>query len=116
MVDVVSFENSEAVSSAGTSLIGTVKTTYGDLVATFGEPTWRIDSRIEGDDKVNTEWKLEFQVWQDEPWGDIDHHVVTIYDWKLDRTPFGEYDWHIGGNTFEAIEMVENAIAMGKGN
>ena len=32
MVDVVSFENSEAVSATGTSLVGTIKTTYSDLV------------------------------------------------------------------------------------
>ena len=104
MVDVVSFENSEAVSATGTSLVGTIKTTYSDLVETFGEPTYQMAG-----DKVNTEWKLEFQVWN---WknADTDYHVVTIYDWKLDETPFGEYDWHIGGNTFEAIEMVENAM------
>ena len=40
----------------GTSLIGTVRTTYADLVIAFGAPTYNIDDRNE---KVNTEWNIE---------------------------------------------------------
>ena len=37
---IFSVLNSEAVSTSGTSLVGTVKTTYGELVEKFDEPTY----------------------------------------------------------------------------
>ena len=78
----------------GTSLQGYIKTTYDDLVEVFGEPRY-----TGGDDKVTTEWDLEFEV-------DDEYVVATIYDWKLDKTPFGEYRWHIGGHFAFAAEVV----------
>ena len=78
----------------GTSLQGYIKTTYDDLVEVFGEPRY-----TGGDDKVTTEWDLEFEV-------DDEYVVATIYDWKLDKTPFGEYRWHIGGHFAFAADVV----------
>ena len=78
----------------GTSLQGYIKTTYDDLVEVFGEPRY-----TGSDDKVTTEWDLEFEV-------DDEYVVATIYDWKLDKTPFGEYRWHIGGHFAFAAEVV----------
>ena len=78
----------------GTSLQGYIKTTYDEIVEVFGEPRY-----TGGDDKVTTEWDLEFE-------GDDEYVVATIYDWKLDKTPFGEYRWHIGGHFAFAAEVV----------
>ena len=78
----------------GTSLQGYIKTTYDEIVEVFGEPRY-----TGGDDKVTTEWDLEFEV-------DDEYVVATIYDWKLDETPFGEYRWHIGGHFAFAAEVV----------
>jgi len=83
-------------SAAGTSLQGYIKTTYGDLVEVFGEPRYTSS----GDDKVTAEWDLEFLV-------DDEYVTATIYDWKLDETPFVEYDWHIGGFSTQAAHVVE---------
>jgi hypothetical protein len=39
-----------------------------------------------------------------------DGTVATIYDWKLSETPMGVYDWHIGGFTQRAVELVTNCM------
>ena len=78
----------------GTSLQGYIKTTYDEIVEVFGEPRY-----TGGDDKVTTEWDLEFEV-------DDEYVIATIYDWKLDKTPFGEYRWHIGGHFAFAADVV----------
>ena len=81
--------------AGGTSLVGYIKTNYNDLVEVFGEPRYTSS----GDDKVTAEWNLEFEV-------DDEYVTATIYDWKLDETPFGEYDWHIGGFSTQAAHIV----------
>ena len=83
-------------SVVGTSLQGYIKTNYTDLVEVFGEPRYTNS----GDDKVTTEWDLEFDL------GDGKYVTATIYDWKLCGTPFVEYDWHIGGFSTEAADVV----------
>ena len=82
-------------SVSGTSLQGYIKTNYTDLVEVFGEPRYTSS----GDDKVSTEWNLEFDV-------DGEYVTATIYDWKLSGTPFVEYDWHIGGFSTQAAHVV----------
>ena len=82
-------------SVVGTSLQGYIKTNYTDLVEVFGEPRYTSS----GDDKVSTEWNLEFDV-------DGEYVTATIYDWKLSGTPFVEYDWHIGGFSTQAAHVV----------
>ena len=94
---IFSVLNSEAVSTSGTSLVGTVKTTYGELVEKFDEPTWKYG------DKTTAEWNLSFEV------GD-DSVIATIYDWKTHDTPMGEYDWHIGGFSMDAVDVVTEAL------
>ena len=86
----------------GTSLQGHIEADFDDLVKAFGKPTY--DSIEDGpSDKVHTQWALEFE---DEE-GDL--VVATIYDWKED-SPFasrvGTYNWHIGGNSYAAVEAV----------
>jgi hypothetical protein len=77
----------------GTSLKGSVYTTYADLVETFGEPE-------AGGDKTTVEWALRFE----------DGTVATIYDWKTYATPMGPYDWHIGGKSKMAEVRVTQAL------
>ena len=81
-------------SVVGTSLQGYIKTTYDEIVEVFGEPRY-----TGGDDKVTTEWDLEFEV-------DDVYVVATIYDWKLGHTPYRTYDWHIGGYSTQAAHVV----------
>ena len=78
----------------GTHLVGTVNTTYDELVQCFGEPD------LYNGDKTNVEWCLEF----------ADGTVATIYDWKMPEVPYGYYDWHIGGKSYLAVERVQDAM------
>ena len=99
---IISVENSEAVNVNGTSLRGKIKTTYDELVKKFGEPTLR------GGDKVTSEWNLDFYVEDD---GEEDYVTATIYDWKMDSTPYGEATWNIGGfRGKDAVEAVYTAM------
>lgn len=77
----------------GTSLIGYIKTTYAELRKVLGEP------RV-GCDKTTSEWAVQLS----------EHIVATIYDWKTDSTPMGMYDWHVGGRSGKALEMLEAAL------
>ena len=91
------------VSVGGTSLVGYIKTTYDEIVEVFGEPRYTNS----GEDKVTAEWNLEFDV-------DDENVVATIYDWKLGKTPFGEYDWHIGGYSTQAAHVVAEYMKRAK--
>ena len=103
MLKLVSFENDEALDVIGTSFKGYVKTDYATLVEKFGEPTF------EGDlDKATVEWNIEFLT--EDEFGDKDYIPATIYDWKRDYTPMGEYAWHVGGFNMYAVDMVEDAL------
>ena len=89
-------------SITGTSLQGYIEATYDDLVKAFGEPTFDSTKGDEGD-KVHTQWALEFEDEED------NLVVATIYDWKEDsayNSRVGTYNWHIGGNSYEAVEAV----------
>lgn len=89
-------ENDAALNITGTSLKGYVRTTLAELTEVFGEPTY---TEASGDGKVNTEWVLL-----------IDDVLVTIYDWKTDKTPTGLYDWHVGGHDSSAEALVQDCI------
>ena len=106
---VLEFENSEYVNVNMSSLQGYVKTTYGQLVKAFGEPTETDASPYE---KVNAQWTLEFTVPFTDEWGEEDFNYVkaTIYNWKDGYIPIEEYNWHIGGFDNEAVECVEKVL------
>jgi hypothetical protein len=100
-MNVTNFENSSDISIGGTSKMGEVTTTYEELVKRFGEPTFKKWN----DDKETAEWNLEFCVLDD----DEEHSefvTATIYDWKTVSTPFGEYNWCIGGYNEDAVDAV----------
>lgn len=77
-----------------TCLQGYIETTYDKLVGVFGEPN------MGESDKVLAEWCLKFE----------DDTVATIYCWKRDTIPTGQYMWHIGGHNKNAVDSVLNTF------
>lgn len=87
----------------GTSLSGYVTTTYDTLVELFGEP-----NDGDGGYKVHAEWNLIVLV-------NGTPTPVAIYNWKDDRVPKDEYDWHIGGpfggnHDFDVVGVISDMI------
>lgn len=82
----------------GTSLKGYVIATYDELFDAFGEPD-EGPNDLEAD-KVTCCWRLQFE----------DGTVASIYDWKEDATPYHRYDWHIGGKSSEAVDLVHQTL------
>ena len=107
-MNILSFDNNDCVNICGTSLMGKVRTTYDKLVEKFGEPTY--DASHSGDGKVIVEWTLDFRVETDDG-DDFDYVTATVYAWKESSIPYGEYDWHIGGNDYTAVDCVEQVLA-----
>lgn len=94
-------ENSDSIQVCGSSLSGYVTSTYDELVAVFGEPTFTDSDPHE---KVQCEWVLRI--------GDV---VATIYNWKTGFVPLGVYEWHIGGFDRGEVEAVQRAIVEHRG-
>jgi len=82
-----------------TSLKGEVNITFSELCEVFGKPDHGPNADM---DKVTCEWALKF----------ADGTIATIYDWKTGHTPFGPYEWHIGGHDYTAVERVLFEIEM----
>ena len=85
-----------------TSLQGYILANYDTLEELLGKPT-------EGDGyKIDAEWDLEFE----------DGTVATIYNWKDGRNYCGDdgmpvddiTDWHIGGKSQRAVELVTELL------
>ena len=94
----------------GGSLKGTVNTTYDKLKELFGKPT--VDT---GDpyEKVQCEWVIEGKVYFTDEYGDKDWEYVKgyIYNWKTGGSvPLDEYDWHIGGENYDVVEMIQTIL------
>lgn len=77
-----------------TGLVGYINTDYKTLVEKLGEPHIRGDG-----EKVTCEWQIV-----------IDGVVATIYDWKEEKTPMGRYNWHIGGKSKLAEQLVNRLV------
>ena len=75
-------------------LQGYIRLNFAEIQAVLGEPQFGPDADLDG--KVTCEWAIKFP----------DGTVATIYDWKMLATPFEEYNWHIGGHTDKAVELV----------
>ena len=88
----------------GTCLQGEMDCSYADLVKVFGKETSKGDEY-----KVQAEWLIRF------PCGT----VASIYDYKQGKKYNGSdgipktkvRDWHIGGRSFKAAELVRAAMA-----
>jgi hypothetical protein len=87
------FTQTDWTEANGTSLQGYVTAYYHELVEVFGEPEG-------GGDKTTVEWALKF----------ADGTVATIYDWKEYETPMGQYRWHIGGKSKQAVHAVTSTF------
>lgn len=79
----------------GGSLKGYVKAEFRDLCLAFGPPTYG-PFDMSGD-KVTCEWKIRTS----------DGLTLTIYDWKMGDTPLDEYNWHVGGQDFKAVDWLQ---------
>ena len=109
MTNVLSFDADDSVNVNGTSLQGTIKATYLELSEVFRQPTYTDADPYE---KVNAEWAVEAKTlssWADDE-EDAESSVFTIYNWKMGYIPTEEYDWHIGGNDFGAVEIAETIL------
>ena len=94
----------------GTSLQGTVNATYSTLENLFGKPTFSTGDPYE---KTQMEWVIDGKVYFTDQWGDKDFEYIkaTVYNWKTGgSTPIGEYDWHIGGNSYEAVDFIQEIV------
>lgn len=88
----------------GTFLQGKIDCSYADLVKVFGKETSKGDEY-----KTQAEWLIRF------PCGT----VASIYDYKQGKKYNGAdgipktkvRDWHIGGRSFRAAELVRAAMA-----
>ena len=89
----------------GTFLQGEIDCSYADLVKVFGKETSKGDEY-----KTQAEWLIRF------PCGT----VATIYDYKEGDAYNGRgngkpktkvRDWHVGGRSFRAAELVRAAMA-----
>ena len=83
-----------------TGLKGEFPITFAELCEIFGQPKYGPNCRDL--DKTTCEWALTFE----------DGTIATIYDYKTDWTPMGEYEWHIGGHSEAAVDRVVDTIAM----
>ena len=93
-----------------TCLQGEVNTTYDKLKDLFGKPSFDTGDPYE---KVQTEWCIEGKVFFKDEYGEVDNEYVnaTVYNWKTGgSTPIGEYDWHIGGSSYDSVELVRAII------
>lgn len=95
---VVDFETD--VNMNMSSLQGTIKTTYDKLVELFGKPTY---SDADPYEKVNAEWTVEADTGED-------FVKFSIYNWKTGSVPTEEYEWHIGGYDFNAVDAAYSII------
>ncbi len=80
----------------GSHLQGYVTTTYDRLIEVFGQPSGDGDGY-----KVQVEWILKFE----------DGTIATIYDWKEDYKPQLVTEWHIGGFTKRAADLVKEVLS-----
>ena len=95
-----------------TSLQGYLEIDYTTLVECFGEPTYTSDNT---DDKVSTEWTLQFEIEDEYDIDEVKTVYATIYDWKdydggMTSRSGAKYNWHIGGDKNDAVDAVTQAI------
>jgi hypothetical protein len=83
---------------SGTSLQGYCTANYATLVALISKPH---DHALGG--KTTVEWCFRCH----------NGTVFTVYDWKQSTTPSGDYAWHIGGSSPEALAAFTRHTGLG---
>ena len=96
---IVNFETDVDMNMS--SYKGVIKTTYDKLVEVFGKPTY---TEADPYEKVNCEWTVGADTDED------DYVKFSIYNWKTGSIPTGEYEWHIGGFGYDAVEAAYEII------
>ena len=96
---IVNFETDVDMNMS--SYRGVIKTTYDKLVEKFGKPTYTDADPYE---KVNCEWTVGADTDED------DYVKFSIYNWKTGYVPTEEYEWHIGGYGFDAVDAAYEII------
>ena len=95
MPQYVEYGPDQYMDPCGSSLMGYVTASYGDLVGLFGEPN------CPAGDKTWNSWDISFTVFEDDEGEDHQDIYASIYDWKEmgpEVSRDGEkYRWHIGG-------------------
>ena len=95
MPQYVEYGPDQYMDPCGSSLMGYVTATYGELVGLFGEPN------CPPSDKTWNSWDISFTVFEDDEGEDHQDIYASIYDWKEmgpESSRNGEkYRWHIGG-------------------
>jgi hypothetical protein len=77
-----------------------------------GPPTY---TNADPYEKVNCEWYLDTK-WYDAntvdeiDYDDWEYETVTIYNWKDGRIPTEDYQWHVGGTSYNATEVVDMIV------
>jgi hypothetical protein len=97
---VLDFQEADSL-TVGSSNKGYINATYGQLIASLGEPTYDEPS---GDDKVQVEWVVEFN-----------DEIFTIYDWKTFSREYTEnklMEFNIGGKSYagDFIDALDSLI------
>lgn len=100
-MNIIGYEADNSVNMNMSSLQGYVMTTYDKLVEVFGKPTYTDADPYE---KVNAEWNVEVETDKG------DFIKFSVYNWKDGFVPTGEYNWHIGGYDYVAVEIAEAII------
>ena len=98
-MNIVNFETD--VNMNMSSLKGYVTTTYDKLVELFGKPTYSDANPYE---KVNAEWTVQAETEEG------DYVKFSIYNWKTGSVPTEEYNWHIGGFGYDAVDAATSLI------
>lgn len=94
-----------AVDTNGTYLQGCVQAKFKQLCEVFGEPDESFDNY-----KSDAEWSMCFD----------DGTVATIYNYKNGHNYLGKAgadtedmtEWHIGGRTEQALQLVRETLAV----
>ena len=86
-----------------------IRTTYDRLVSKLGLPTEGPDD--ETVPKTTCEWGVDRDgnTLRIDEMSDMNKVLFTVYDWKVDETPRGQYCWHIGGRGDE-VDAIRKVI------
>ena len=90
----MSYRRATVNETDGSSLQGTVRATYSELVHLFGEP------EIAPTAEVLVLWDIQFD----------DGTIATVYLWKEPSVPAGMHEWNVGGHSPQAVQRVREAL------
>ena len=101
-------EYDKNVDICGTSLQGTINTTYDKLVSVLGKPSYTDADPYE---KVACSWDLQVKYYDTGDSGDDwSYEKVSIYCWKEGKIPTKLIPWHVGGNSWIAEDLANQII------